>query len=362
VPIAYICSTPYQLLVTINMKLTLHKFEDVDIFILNHFKKASERAKTIEGLNIFHKVKLVESQNFANTFATNKVFRYFRRLSNYLRYRNIVEKIFSLENSIYDEVYFSIPEAIIEIALKELYIRNPNIKIHLFEDGTGGYSTKIFKQGIFKKLLNKITGFEKVTNEYDSIMVFKPELFSGKTSIPIKKIPNLDPSNNDLKNLINTVFEFRDEYIIDQKIIFLEQPINHIVGLNSRIKDIADIILKSDYIVKLHPRSNSEEYENHKIYKANSIPWELLCLNSNIDKKIIISYFSTAAITNKILFDKEPIVIFLFELEELKSTYKIPPLFKEFVEKFKETYRDQSKVFIPENLLELTSFLSNLNN
>ncbi|MGO1468955.1 MAG: polysialyltransferase family glycosyltransferase [Tissierella sp.] len=309
---AFFCLTPYQILLAIHLRESMLKNKKVDIYILDHFDGAEEIARRIGKLDIFNDVIYVNCRVFSKSFNQNRSLKFFcRKISAYLKYKTISEKYFEFKNKEYDEVYFTNPAIIIQIAIRKLYDKNKDIKINLYEDGIGGYSSDIITNSIYKKIFNKTFGFDKTNDRYNNILVFKPNLYSGKTSIPIKKIPDIDKTNKYLVDILNKTFDYNNKYNIEQNLILLDQPFNN-DKLNEKIKDIFEQFLNDDYIVKLHPRTQKSIYDGFEIYKTNSIPWEIICLNNNIEDKILISYLSTASFSSKLLFDKEPRLILLF--------------------------------------------------
>ncbi|OAT80986.1 hypothetical protein A6P54_13400 [Bacillus sp. MKU004] len=359
--IAFFCSTPYQLLLATNIKIQLYKNDDADIYVLNHFKNSSELVEKLKDSKLFKNVQHIDCIEFTNSFSENKGLRFIQKTVCYLKYKKITKKYFELEDKFYDKVYFTYPDVIIQLAITELFNKNSDMKIHLYEDGTGGYNTKILETSSYKKLFNKMFGFNRVIDRYDSISIFMPEFYSSNIVIPLERLPKIDINNKELIRVINTIFDYQYDQVINEKIIFLEQPMDFINGLNEEIKHIVEDILKENYIIKLHPRSNTELYANFNVYKKNSIPWEIICLNNEIDDKVIISYFSTGGITNKILFDKEPVVIFLFDLIELTPFHTVPDSTRNFIYRIRDTYRDQSRVIIPKDINELREKLNAIN-
>lgn len=356
---AFFCSTPYQILVAINIKLNQHEDEEADIYILNHFDNAKKIVDNLEDKSIFSSVNYIDCINFTKSFSSNKIIRFYEKANVYLNYRNITEKYFNFKNKFYDEIYLTYPDVIIQLAIKTLSEQNDKLKINLYEDGTGGYTG--FNPSIFKKLFNLIFGFDKVIDEYHSINVFQPELYSGnakKNNIKINKIPKINAESKKIKCLINDVFNYKNNYDISEKIIFLEQPLDFVDGLNNDLKNIANEILSKDYIIKLHPRTNVNNFNDFNLYQDNSIPWEVITLNSNLKDKVLISYYSTACVSPKIIFDQEPIIIFLYNIQGLNDilTYET----KKFIKKFQVLYEDQSKIFIPNTIEELKRIISKI--
>ena len=75
--------------------------------------------------------------------------------------------------------------------------------------------------------------------------------------------------------------------------------------------------------------------------------WELIALDDLSEDDVLICFFSTAAFTPKILFDKEPKIIFLFDLLPEKMFNA-----KELVSGLSEIYSNSNKVMVPTTIDE----------
>ena len=85
-------------------------------------------------------------------------------------------------------------------------------------------------------------------------------------------------------------------------------------SLLSIYRKISDIVGKENLIIKQHPRDKDTLSESFQVYNNQSIPLEIIELNSNIQNKVIITVASTAIFTTKVLLNQEPIVILLNKL------------------------------------------------
>lgn len=123
------------------------------------------------------------------------------------------------------------------------------------------------------------------------------------------------------------------------------------------IFDVVTSFWNDDCLVKLHPRSTTTAYNEYKIYENHGMPWEVICLHEDIEQKVLISYYSTALFSSKLLYDKEPIIILLFEIDKIRELYTMPEKYMGFVNKFRATYRHPERVFVPRNIAELNEFV-----
>src|SRR5699024_10046503 len=158
-------------------------------------------------------------------------------------------------------------------------------------------------------------------------------------------IKEITPLNHEAIEILNKLFDFHEKAIIEDKFIFFEQEMDGLVeGIDNRMKEIYLQIENDQMILKKHPRSNFNEITNKKIYQNKHLPWEIIALNSDVENKVLISYYSTALISNKTILDKEPIIIFLYNLEELKDYFWLDKEMIFVIENLKKVYNDSSKI------------------
>ena len=100
-----------------------------------------------------------------------------------------------------------------------------------------------------------------------------------------------------------------------------------------------------------HPRKHLDNKYGYAETDGKQI-WELQMLKmDDIDERLFISVHSTASYSAKMLYDKEPYLILFYRLGE-RWVSQVNDDFEEFLEKFKNSYRDPEKVMIPETLEE----------
>ncbi len=355
--VAFFCATPYQILLASHLAYTELKEKKVDIYVLNHFNNAKEILERLSRFSLFHKVVYVDCVEFTRSFSTNRLIRFMQKIGAYVSYKKVAKNVLHYQQEAYGDVYFSFPDVIIQLGLKAIYDNNKQVKIHLFEDGLGGYTPNNQRVSSFKTVFNAITQSSNILDRYDFLHVFKPELMY-ETNIPIRKIEPIDRSDTKFREIVNHVFGYSDSDKIKERIVFFEQPMPFFTGMDEAVANIVCPLLKSDYTVKLHPRSLSERYNACNIYKNNGIPWEVICMNCEIENKVLIAYSSTAVISAKMLFDKEPTIIYLFNLPEILRYGDINNHMRAFINKFKQTYSQPEKVMTPKTVEEIQSIIT----
>lgn len=359
---AFICATPYHVFISINIKNTIEKDTDADIYVINSFKGSEIFVEKLKKQKIFRNVFYVETNSFKDNFLfsgkvslTGKVFRYWE-------YRNLARNYNQMIEFPYDQIYYAYPGLFRLLLSKYMIKRNKDMVISLFEDGFGGYNHDFFKINRSTSAKRMLFGLNKVFKRIKEHLVYNPDMFIGKKQVPVRKIPYMDYSNSEFIKSINEVFSYKKEKS-DYKYIILEQPSDNSQVMEVVLSNIIHKIVFKDkdtnVVVKLHPRSQSTLYDDFNIIKTIT-PWEVICGNIEVENKILISNNSTACLTPKYIYNKEPYIIFICEIDELKTALSYQQDFRNKINKFIQTYNEPNKIFIPKSIEELNKIIAML--
>lgn len=357
---AFFCATPYQIIVAVTILNSLGRDVQADIYVLNHFDSARDVVRRLEKLGLFRRSVLVDSRGLllslekSRPMAWNRsrLLRQMQYALCFLDYRRITRRYCDLDDSRYSDVYFSFPDLIIQLATKVLFNRNRHLKVHLFEDGVGGYNTDISQATRKKRLFNILTGYGGVVDAYSDLLVFQPDLVSERLNLPVLGLPP-PAGRNDIVQHLGELFQYRAVAPVKERFIFFEQPLKLVPGLDDKISSIViGALPRGDTLVKLHPRSTRRAYGDLPVYADTGVPWEIVAMNMSQEDKVLVTFSSTAAVTAKTIADEEPIVIFLGNISELGKDFPGSEAFGNFVDRFRRSYSDPSRVHAPRSVRE----------
>lgn len=238
----------------------------------------------------------------------------------------------------------------------KLWKTNPDIRLHFYEEGTGVYTTPLYQDYGRIKIMYKLLGYRSETDYVEDLYVYCSSLYRG--NLPAVEIGTV--SKKDQAEFISAQNFRTSKY--DKKIIFFDNPMDkpEYKGVDqfSILADLEKVTERSNIMVRVHPRDQSGVFEE-KGYTEDTntgIPWEELLLYHDFSESILITSFSTAVFTPKIICDQEPRVIFLKRVL-LKQNYSEnegkPDSFDCFAMGVKEMYRDPSRICIPETRDEM---------
>lgn len=362
----YFCTSPFQLLAIIS--IAKERGESADLYIDSQFSTAQVLGIRVQKTGLFDNVKIIDIKCICKQYLTvgPGLRNHFQIVKTYLHVNEIAKSIL-LENVNYQNIFLS-SKAYLPRMVQLYFIKNnKNINTYYFDDGTGSYeNNRAYRIKTADKIIRRLLFGKKSTKTDYNRYLFSPSIYytlNGKCADNIKEIKkNWEiPSG---RVYINEVFGIIQKIDIPEKIIILDQPKDELF-IHNDIKIIEDIynriietVGSDNAIVKKHPRSSDADFKNIKCFKEQKIPFELLCMNTNMDDKILITYSSTAVSTPKILFDQEPIVIVLTKL--IKPKTGETDLFAAFFNAVKMSYRKPDRFLIPTNMNDFNEIVSTL--
>ena len=376
----FICGTPYHIYIAVSIVIT--EALDADIYILDNYEDSKEYASKLKKMGIFSEVYFIKRE-----FAYRKNHALIEKVKYRLNVNSLGKKLYMsgliLKRSLlkivtlcrymylseetnntyidysrnYSSMYFSCGYVNREAFLHFKKFGHDFRFVH-FEDGAGTYcSTAPFY------ICEQFRGIPVIDFRY-TLKLYDPKLYLAarlKCMRPekLERIARLERcEKNDM--IINTLFAKEEQCSIWQKSIILDTVYNEIFVPNGTraYKKLLEAIEKAfavdGVVYKYHPRENTADLSKPHII-AQNVPFEVFCYWNDFSDKTIISICSTGAFTPKLLFDQEPKVIFLYKL--LRKYLISADLDEKLFINFKNSYRDKSRVMIPETVSEFKEML-----
>jgi len=254
------------------------------------------------------------------------------------------------------EILVVTSDTVLNIAFVRCYSHE---KLYYLEDGIGSYfgdvrrMTTSRRRGLVLKMLGANEAPEALYLNY-------PDIYTGDITNNVRKIPNRENelTNEVIDKLYNPGF---DVSYNTKSVIYLDQPLffmNNIMRGEETEKQILNILyseFQNDLLIRKHPKSEDNHYALGKDirYDNNGAQWETICVRKLHDSNILVGIHSTALVSPKLICNKEPYVVFLYKVFGFQDEEKL----NTFVGKIKNMYADKEKVFVPENLDELSEIL-----
>lgn len=352
----FICCTPYHIVNTIFLLKGYYSKDNNILFLCNHFVNAEKIVQSLKNEALFSAVYFIKDENLRS--------KNFKKLTEKLKLLNLyiskhsIEKYCSISEQP-DQVIFYSFTLFNTLLLTYCKKKNSNVKFYIGEDGNRDYIYQDF--GVNTTKLFKIIRFLSKLNNHEIIFIpdkyirflYCPNLIEKKNT-DIKILPIIKNEKNYAigRDVLNRIFEFNDDMNIKDKYIFFESVLEENMELQNKIIKSFRIFTRA-FILKTHPRSDIN-YVGMKQYKHYHVPWEIICMNSDMKNRVLISVNSNACLTPKIMFGKEPELIFLYKL-----VYKNEKLneIENFMQHFFDLYADKTKLYIPNTIEEFNDLI-----
>lgn len=242
----------------------------------------------------------------------------------------------------------------------------PNAKTYLFEDGLGSYlSSQHYAFATRKdKVFQALTGRGEDKIKIENRFLFCPEFYSGEYNVSRITVPQ---SGTEAFAVLESLFPAdASELYSNHQIIYLTQPIEstnvELVRQAHMIERTIETKLEERFsdnvLVRPHPRQFDKDYGALTVDKRR-LSWELSCSIKTSENSLLIALFSTAQIIPKILYNKEPYLMFLYKMfpENLAGTYNE---IENSILRLKSVYFQKERILIPESVSEMESMISQI--
>lgn len=358
----YFCTSAFQLFPII--ALASERRSSSDLYIDPQFDGAAYFANRIRECGIFDNVEVIKSQSIYQKYMSTGpgLINHLQIGNTYLHVSDIAKSIL-LDGVEYDNLFLSSKAYLPRMVFLYFIKMKKKFSTYYFDDGAGTYeNNRAYQIKRNDRILRKMLFGDKAIETGFDRYVFSPLLFKQMNTDAVARPINRVWENESGRTLMNEIFDLSCTPNIKEKMIILDQPKEELFN-NDDIKKIDSIYSRfvktigfDEAIVKKHPRSSAEDFKEIRYIEGTGIPFELYCLNIDMNKKILISHSSTAVATPKILFDQEPTVIVLTKLIDPITGEK--DLFEEFFCAVKNTYRNKEKFIIPSSMDELDEICS----
>lgn len=351
----FLCSTPYQIFTAINIKYSNLFNSQVDIYIYDYFKNAGVISQKVIETRVFDNVILCPFKEVHEKLATVDSFeRYLSKLKYYLIRKEKLTRY--LLDSSYQMVLFSNQDPVNEILIRYFYKKNKEIRICHFEDGWLDYTFESNK--FYTDVTKKRNAFWKTPEEFFKRNIsyfYNPDLVDPDCSSELIRIICDNPEG---RRAANTIFDYNDNARINTSVLYFDTLEENLLGASvqehlTMLKELKKYFNATEITIKKHPRNFSDLYyeKGYNVYGMQAVPFEVVCQNQDFSSKLLISTFSTACFTPKILFGQEPFVILLYKL--VCTNGEVNYRTKRFLERVQENYQNKDKIIIPETYEEL---------
>ena len=361
--ILFRCSTYYQLINAINIKINvLGDGIEADI-IINKSTDFSHIVKRLEESKIFRKIIYMD-----DSVDDNRIIRELNNKDKEIAVLN-PEKYIPIDffnDTTYTDYYIPVDDEFAKLIYYLLIKKGDNIRVHIFDESKSTYVLNVKKRAETDGMSSVKYGEKNFLNCIDEILLYEPELYMGvDLGCVITQIPKIDREMLDIKNIYN--FIFGTEILPEEKYIFFESPFYHdkfMISEMDTIELFSEIVGIENIAVKLHPRNNIDRFSQRgfKVLENSLIPWELFLLNYSFQNKVLVTISSNAITTGDMLYNMPVFGIQMFKLLEVGKNAGILGLYKKLDEELLKKYnKEKLHLFTPRNWEELREEIKYIN-
>lgn len=229
---------------------------------------------------------------------------------------------------VYDDFYFAspgVPDEIAKELIKTMIKRNRRLCMHRFEDGFASYTkppVSAISTPLGRKLYKLLLGYD-ISQEENELFLFEPSLAeqnvadTAATGFSLKQIPKSDERIALVIRQSKDILQFESRKF-DQRFLFLGQGtangMQNPQTYRSLIMEIANMVGYDHFAVKPHPRGEHDVFDAGISLYRDTCPFELAVANGDMEDKVLLSYYSTACVSGKLLFNSKAKIIFLYPL------------------------------------------------
>lgn len=325
-----------------------------DLFLLNTFNGAEKIYEHLKKKDYFSNVYLVDKK-------TNK--GKFRRVASVLDAISpayYFSSKYHYDKSFLNNKYDVISTPKYSVFVDQICRFNKKAQIELFEEGAASYNPIDLLQmqpKLYKKVAKVLHNGTDLTG-YERIYLVNNEMYFSDHKERVIEIPKFD---NEFLSELCDLFSDINVQSVDKPIYWISQFLNN-EEFNRMVYEVLSYVdeYHDDVLFCQHPRNHMDNKYNMAESDGSHI-WELKVLGmKDINEKLLVAIHSTACFSPKMLFDKEPYIIFIYKLGSYEVS-NMTPAFEKMIEVFKESYTNPDKVMIPSTMEELKECLKKFN-
>lgn len=346
----YVCSSPFQIITAII--LATENNETADIYINSSFKHVEKYVERLRSSEIFNNVSVIPYNLYVRYFnKSGRVASKAQSLANYM-FPSRLAKCFISQDCFYRKIYSANRDILCRYVLFHHYKYNVNAELILYEEGNSAYlNDVVLREHPIEKILRCLLYGKKAITS-NTLLLYSPELFYKIKKQSTFKVKEINVSALAVEK-VRDVFCCIDSLPKNSAIII---DTHKSAIFDSAGKEKLEVIyrtivdsMNTDVFLKRHPRECDTMFEREQLIDE-SIPFEVLCTDASADSFILISYLSTAVATPKLMFDKEPYVLLLYNLVDsnLETTH-----LRLYYDSLRKMYKYPQRVLIPKTMAEL---------
>ena len=261
----------------------------------------------------------------------------------------------------FDNIFLSGTEMYSKIAAYKIKTESTNL--FYYEDGVASYQSVLDDSTKRKNdLLLKLIWGHRPLEECRGLFVYEPDYVIGNSfGIDIYQIPKLEKrifTQIDLKKVF-----YASPFSFEKRFVFLNTWFERPECYRFQEELVSLLLLhagKKQCCVKTHPNELSPDRDHLEgfCYINSDSSFEISNYYHNFEENVFLSSISTACLTPKMIYNQEPVVIFLYKL--FQSKFGLWQKEDATIDSLRRLYRDKSRFYVPQTIEEYVAILDHL--
>lgn len=353
----FLCGNQFQIVNCVNFVMGQEEycFDKVDIYIWDSMRTADFTIEALRKEKIFDRIFRYNYKDWEKGFLS----RMGARIDFLMSPGRFLKRVVMVDEDNphewrYSHIFLFGPDYITQSMIRV----NPDARISFLDDGMASYVGKIGISGSSrdKKLIWRLVGKDFWHIYPHCLYVNNVSMCHTEWDVPVKPLPSLT-RNEGLIDVMHRIFGRPMTEYDTIRTVILAQPYES----EALLEDEEIKCCKAEgieFILRPHPRQKLSDI-NVEVIDDSGALWELICAEKINDDYVLIGKCSTAQISPKLLYDKEPYVVFTYRLYDYISEEmrKYP---HEMYLNIRDAYRNPEKVIEVENPQELRDVLNRL--
>lgn len=314
-----ISNTFYQLIFAIQMKNTVFKNDRVVMLLSDHSLNAFKIYEKLVECNVFDESYYIETKKIENDSSRLEKWKDCLYVS-FDRQNRYSEMLSEISNKQFDEILcFNYLNFEIDGIYATLSKFNCELKVSLYEEGILSYNQTTAKSGNRRKVAKQIRKILKkpcFKESIDDIYCFYPQLYKGHAkAIEVPRIRRDSTVSTVIKKIFNPKTEgYTQKYIFFTSVYDFEG--GGPIGEFELVSQIAEIVGKSNLLIKMHPRDDRDIYikNGFSVDINSSIPWEAVQLSGKFEDKVFMTVNSGSVLAGSLMSDRPVETYYMYKL------------------------------------------------
>lgn len=351
--ILFVCETQAQILNALNIKYNLYREFDADICISDNIYNVAEISERIQKKLLFSNVYTYKPYINKDQSIKAKIIK----ILDGFKMLKYVEEALPNRDKVYGLIFLGGPSIFTQGIYYYFKKKNKDVELMIYEEGIFEYYMFEYSKNFTRKIYSKLVFGCFYIEDCKKIFVYRPDLILAKPdAVEVIKIPALCNVSEEFRNILNFIFIFKKEGLEDFqncKYVYIEQAFPS-KKENELQRKIIEIIISQvstqEFLIKLHPFSTEDKYEDMNVRCIkSSFSMELICMNFMKKDITFFTIYSSAVFNCNLVLGKFPRIVLLYRIFDAMILEK--NIFS-FIEKFSKIY-PKELMFIPNSIDEI---------